>query len=113
MLRYRQHKRDSTVIQAEWLTDFSIAKLGSLSFYRIARSRWEIEPGAVRTAGSTPSLFDNSVAFCGVNSPPAPRRRSRLGRNAASPTTQIHSTAPISVSRQSRDCWRGIPSPFG
>ena len=43
VLRYRQHKPDGTVIQAEWLTDFSIAKLGSLSFYRIAKSRWEIE----------------------------------------------------------------------
>jgi hypothetical protein len=45
-LRYRQHKRDGTVIQAEWLTDLPIAKLGSLSFYRMAKSRWEIEnPG--------------------------------------------------------------------
>jgi Transposase DDE domain len=43
VLRYRQHKRDGTVIQAEWLTDFPIAKLGSLSFYRMAKSRWEIE----------------------------------------------------------------------
>ena len=42
-LRYRQHKRDGTVVQAEWLTNFSIAKLGSLSFYRMAKSRWEIE----------------------------------------------------------------------
>lgn len=43
VLRYRQHKRDGTVIQAEWLTNFSIPKLGSLGFYRIAKSRWEIE----------------------------------------------------------------------
>lgn len=43
VLRYRQHKRDGTVIQAEWLTNFSIRKLGSLSFYRMAKSRWEIE----------------------------------------------------------------------
>jgi len=43
VLRYRQHKRDGTVIQAEWLTNFPIAKLGSLSFYRMAKSRWEIE----------------------------------------------------------------------
>jgi hypothetical protein len=43
VLRYRQHKPDGTVIQAEWLTDFPVAKLGSLSFYRIAKSRWEIE----------------------------------------------------------------------
>ena len=45
VLRYRQHKRDGTVIQAEWLTNFSIAKLGSLSFYRMGKSRWEIENG--------------------------------------------------------------------
>jgi hypothetical protein len=43
VLRYRQHKRDGTVIQAEWLTNFSLRNLGSLSFYRIAKSRWEIE----------------------------------------------------------------------
>ena len=43
VLRYRQHKRGATVVEAEWLTDFSIAKLGSLSFYRMAKSRWEIE----------------------------------------------------------------------
>jgi hypothetical protein len=43
VLRYRQHKRDGTVIQAEWLTNFPRAKLGSLSFYRMAKSRWEIE----------------------------------------------------------------------
>jgi len=43
VLRYRQHKRDGTVIQAEWLTNFSIRKLSSLSFYRMAKSRWEIE----------------------------------------------------------------------
>jgi hypothetical protein len=43
VLRYRQHKRDGTVIQAEWLTNFSIRKLGTLGFYRIAKSRWEIE----------------------------------------------------------------------
>ena len=43
VLRYRQHKPDGTVVQAEWLTDFPIATLGSLSFYRLAKSRWEIE----------------------------------------------------------------------
>jgi hypothetical protein len=43
VLRYHQHKPDGTVVQAEWLTDFPIAKLGSLSFYRLAKSRWEIE----------------------------------------------------------------------
>jgi len=43
VLRYRQHKRDGRVVEAEWLTNFSLRKLGSLGFYRIAKSRWEIE----------------------------------------------------------------------
>jgi hypothetical protein len=43
VLRYRQHKKDGTVIQAEWLTDFSIARLGTRSFFKLAKSRWEIE----------------------------------------------------------------------
>ena len=43
VLRYRQHKPNGTVIQAEWLTNFSLRQLGSLSFYRMAKSRWEIE----------------------------------------------------------------------
>jgi len=43
VLRYRQHKPDGTVIQAEWLTDFPVSKLGSLGLFRIAKSRWEIE----------------------------------------------------------------------
>jgi len=42
-LRYRQHKPDGSIIQAEWITNFPNSKLGSLSFYRIAKSRWEIE----------------------------------------------------------------------
>ena len=32
VLRYRQHKRDGTVVQAEWLTNSSIRKLCSLSW---------------------------------------------------------------------------------
>jgi hypothetical protein len=43
VLRYRQHKPDGSVIQAEWLTNLLLAKLGNLSFYRMAKSRWEIE----------------------------------------------------------------------
>jgi Transposase DDE domain len=43
VLRYRQHKPDGTAIQAEWLTNFSIRNIGSLSLYRMAKSRWEIE----------------------------------------------------------------------
>lgn len=43
VLRYRQYKPDGAVVQAEWLTNFSLLKLGSLSFFRMAKSRWEIE----------------------------------------------------------------------
>ena len=39
VLRYRQHKPDGTVIEAEWLTNFSLRKLGSLGFYRMAKNR--------------------------------------------------------------------------
>jgi hypothetical protein len=43
VLRYRPLERRGTVIQAEWLTNFSIARLGSLRFYRMAKSRWVTE----------------------------------------------------------------------
>lgn len=43
VLRYRQHKADGTVIQADWLTDLPRRKASSLSLYRMAKSRWEIE----------------------------------------------------------------------
>ena len=43
VLRYRQHKPDGTIIQADWLTDFSIARMGTRSFFKLAKSRWEIE----------------------------------------------------------------------
>ena len=43
VLRYRQYKPDGRVIEAYWLTDFSLRHAGSLSLLRIAKSRWEIE----------------------------------------------------------------------
>jgi len=43
VLRYRQHKPDGTVIQAEWLTDFPRRQVGSLTLFRLAKNRWEIE----------------------------------------------------------------------
>jgi hypothetical protein len=43
VLRYRQHKRDGTVIEAYWHTNFSIRQVGSLSLFHLAKSRWEIE----------------------------------------------------------------------
>lgn len=43
VIRYRQHHADGTVVEAEWLTNLSQRKVPSLSLYRMARSRWEIE----------------------------------------------------------------------
>lgn len=43
VLRYRQHKKNGAVIQADWLTNFSSARLGTRTFFRLAKSRWEIE----------------------------------------------------------------------
>jgi len=43
VIRYRQHKPDGTVIQAEWLTNFPVRRVGCLSLYHIGKSRWEIE----------------------------------------------------------------------
>jgi len=43
VVRYRQHKPDGSTIQADWLTDFSQRRAGSLSVYHMAKSRGEIE----------------------------------------------------------------------
>jgi hypothetical protein len=43
VVRYRQHKPDGSVVQADWLTNFASRKVGSLSLYHMAKSRWEIE----------------------------------------------------------------------
>ncbi|MFH1266257.1 MAG: transposase [Planctomycetota bacterium] len=43
VIRYRQHKPDGVVVQADWLTNLAARKVGSLSLYHMAKSRWEIE----------------------------------------------------------------------
>ena len=43
VVRYRQHKPDGSVVQAEWFTNLPRGKVGSLSLYHMAKSRWEIE----------------------------------------------------------------------
>lgn len=43
VLRYRQHKRDGTVVEASWLTDCPRTQVSSRRLYRFAKSRWEIE----------------------------------------------------------------------
>ena len=42
-IRYRQYKPNGQVVEAEWLTDFPLRRVGSLSLYHMAKSRWEIE----------------------------------------------------------------------
>ena len=43
VMRYRQHKKNGTIIQADWLINFSLAKLPTRSFFKLAKTRWEIE----------------------------------------------------------------------
>lgn len=43
VMRYRQHKPNGAAIQAEWLTNLPRRKVGSLSLYHMAKSRWDIE----------------------------------------------------------------------
>jgi hypothetical protein len=43
VMRYRQWKRDGSVVEAYWFTDFPTDRLSSEQFYRLAKSRWEIE----------------------------------------------------------------------
>ena len=43
VLRYRQHHRDGTLVEAYWLTDFPATRLSSPTLYWLAKSRWTIE----------------------------------------------------------------------
>jgi Transposase DDE domain len=44
VLRYREIAADGTVVsEAQWLTDLPASKVGTLSLFKMARSRWEIE----------------------------------------------------------------------
>ncbi len=43
VLRYRQHHRDGTVCEADWLTDIPTGRVGSRALFGLAKSRWEIE----------------------------------------------------------------------
>jgi hypothetical protein len=52
VIRYRQHRSDGCVIQADWLTNFSLREAGNLSLYHIAKSRWEIENRSFNDAKS-------------------------------------------------------------
>ncbi len=50
VIRYRQHKRNGTTVQADWLTDYPTAQVGSRALYALAKSRWEIENGVFNDA---------------------------------------------------------------
>lgn len=43
VIRYRQHKPDRTIVEAQWLTNLPGRRVGSLSLYHLAKTRWEIE----------------------------------------------------------------------
>jgi len=43
VFRYRQHKPDGTVVDACWLTNFPIKRVGPRGLYRFAKNRWEVE----------------------------------------------------------------------
>lgn len=43
VVRYRQHRPDGSIVQAQWLTDFPSKTVPAESIYRMAKSRWEIE----------------------------------------------------------------------
>lgn len=43
VLRYRQHKPDGTVVEADWLTNAPTARVGSRALYRMAKNRWQVE----------------------------------------------------------------------
>jgi hypothetical protein len=43
VVRYRQHKPDGQVVEAYWLTDYPEQLADSVTIFRIAKSRWEIE----------------------------------------------------------------------
>jgi hypothetical protein len=70
VLRYRQHKPDGTVVQADWLTNSSKRKVVSLALYRMAKSRWEIENQGFNDCKTYQGLehichhHPNSLLFC-------------------------------------------------
>lgn len=43
VMRYRQHKPNGTVVEAYWLTDFSLQEMSRRCLYAMAKSRWHIE----------------------------------------------------------------------
>ena len=67
VLRYRQHKRNGSVIEAYWLTNLSPQRVSTRSLFRMAKSRWEIENQGFNAAKNQhqlehiPHHHDNSI----------------------------------------------------
>lgn len=43
VLRYRQHKPDGTIVEAQWLTNLTPRQAPTIAVYHMAKSRWQIE----------------------------------------------------------------------
>ncbi len=43
VIRYRQEKPNGSVVEAYWLTNFSMNQVGAPTLFRMAKSRWEVE----------------------------------------------------------------------
>ena len=91
VIRYRQHKPDQTTVQAQWLTNLPSRRVGSLSLYHLAKSRWEIENQGFNDAKNHYGL--EHICHHHPNS---------IDRLAACPVGPGHRTAlpnPLSASR--------------
>jgi hypothetical protein len=70
VLRYRQTKSDGTVVEAYWLTDLPRSRVGSLTLYKMCKSRWEIENQGFNDAKNRYGLKhirhheENSILYC-------------------------------------------------
>jgi Transposase DDE domain len=43
VIRYRQHHVDGTIVEADWLTNFSSCEMGRRCLYEMAKNRWHVE----------------------------------------------------------------------
>ena len=70
VIRYRQHKPDGAVVQADWFNNLPKRKVVSLALYRMAKSRWEIENQGLNDSKSYQGLehichhHPQSLLFC-------------------------------------------------
>jgi hypothetical protein len=50
VLRYRYRSSKGEIVDAYWLTNYSQYSISSMSLFRLAKSRWEIESQAFNEA---------------------------------------------------------------